>query len=71
MKSIYKIAGVKRETVYSPNHVENDAAIFDSVARFLEAMGHEVSTGYAQVAGNGTLWGAGCQLRLWDRELYA
>lgn len=42
MKSIYKIAGVKRETVYSPNHVENDAAIFDCVARFLMAMGHEV-----------------------------
>ena len=42
MKNMYKIAGVTRDKVYSPNHVENDAAIFDSVARDLIAMGHEV-----------------------------
>lgn len=41
MKSI-KIAGIKRHTLFSPNHVGNDAAIFSAVSRLLVKEGYTV-----------------------------
>jgi hypothetical protein len=37
------ITGVTRANEFSPNHIDNDAAIFDAVARELRAMGGEVT----------------------------
>lgn len=37
-----KIAGVKRNTKYSPNHIGNDGKIFNLVAMHLREMGYEV-----------------------------
>ena len=41
MKSL-TFAGIQRYTVFSPNHVGNDAAIFSAVAQYLEDNGHKV-----------------------------
>lgn len=38
-----RIAGVKRSTKYSPNHIGNDAMIFNLVAEYLRNMGYEVN----------------------------
>lgn len=38
----YKITGIQRHTLYSPNHVGNDAAIFSAVINNLTKLGHEV-----------------------------
>ena len=38
-----KIAGVKRGTQYSPNHVGNDGLIFSLTAQSLRSMGYEVN----------------------------
>lgn len=38
-----KIAGVKRGTQYSPNHVGNDGLIFSLTAQALRSMGYEVN----------------------------
>lgn len=38
-----EIAGVKRHTLYSPNHIGNDEAIFLAVARLLEESGYSVN----------------------------
>ena len=35
-------AGIQRYSLFSPNHVGNDAAIFSGVACFLEENGHKV-----------------------------
>lgn len=50
------IAGVQRHTVYSPNHVGNDAAIFAAVADNLRRAGNEVNiyTELDYIAGRGT-----------------
>ena len=37
-----KLAGIRREIKYSPNHVEADAMIFDLTVRHLVEMGYEV-----------------------------
>jgi hypothetical protein len=37
-----RLAGIKRKTVYSPNHIGNDAMIFSLTVRRLEALGYEV-----------------------------
>lgn len=37
-----KIAGVKRNTKYSPNHIGNDGKIFNLVAESLRTMGYDV-----------------------------
>ena len=42
MKSI-KIAGIKRDTRFSPNHIDNDAYIFSSTANLLREKGYEVA----------------------------
>lgn len=36
-------AGIQRHTLFSPNHVGNDAAIFAAVVKNLEAEGHQVN----------------------------
>lgn len=41
MKS-YTFAGIQRYSLFSPNHVGNDAAIFSAVAQYLEENGHRV-----------------------------
>ena len=41
MKSI-TFAGIQRYTIFSPNHVGNDASIFSEVAQFLMEKGHKV-----------------------------
>ena len=38
-----QVAGVSRGNEFSPNHVDNDAAIFQKTAEELEKMGCEVS----------------------------
>jgi hypothetical protein len=38
-----KIAGIRRESQYSPNHVGNDAAIFNLVVEHLSELGNEVT----------------------------
>ena len=40
---LVSIAGIQRATVYSPNHVGNDAAIFSATARWLEKAGYQVN----------------------------
>ncbi len=42
MKS-YTFAGIQRYSLFSPNHVGNDAAIFSAVAQYLEENGHRVN----------------------------
>ena len=42
MSVVYHIAGVTRQVIYSPNQVDNDAAIIQAVASNLLMMGHEV-----------------------------
>lgn len=37
-----KIAGVKRKTKYSPNHIGNDGLIFSMTAEYLRNMGYDV-----------------------------
>ncbi|MFR9165244.1 MAG: hypothetical protein ACLVKO_03050 [Dysgonomonas sp.] len=37
-----KLAGVKRKTIYSPNHIGNDGLIFNLTAQYLRDMGYEV-----------------------------
>lgn len=37
-----KIAGVKRKTKYSPNHIGNDGMIFNLTADYLKGLGYEV-----------------------------
>lgn len=39
-----KIAGIVRGNCYSPNHVGNDAAVFNETIRHLELVGYEVTT---------------------------
>ena len=39
-----KIAGIVRGNCYSPNHVGNDAAVFNETIRHLELAGYEVTT---------------------------
>ena len=39
-----KIAGIVRGNCYSPNHVGNDAAVFNETSRHLELAGYEVTT---------------------------
>ena len=39
-----KIAGIVRGNCYSPNHVGNDAAVFNETIRHLELPGYEVTT---------------------------
>ena len=39
-----KIAGIVRGNCYSPNHVGNDAAVFNETVRHLEAAGYQVTT---------------------------
>lgn len=39
-----KIAGIVRGNCYSPNHVGNDAAVFNETIRLLELAGYEVTT---------------------------
>ncbi|NYI48288.1 ATP-grasp domain-containing protein [Macellibacteroides fermentans] len=39
-----KIAGIVRGNCYSPNHVGNDAAVFNETIRHLELAGYEVAT---------------------------
>ena len=41
MKSL-TFAGIQRYTVFSPNHVGNDASIFSSVADYLQEHGHKI-----------------------------
>lgn len=41
--SRYKVAGIKRNTKYSPNHIGNDGLIFNMTAESLRNMGYEVS----------------------------
>jgi len=38
-----KIAGIRRGSQYSPNHIDNDAAIFSLVAEHLKKSGYEVT----------------------------
>ncbi|MBK5719382.1 hypothetical protein JGH11_00720 [Dysgonomonas sp. Marseille-P4677] len=38
-----RIAGVKRNTKYSPNHIGNDGMIFSMTAEYLRNMGYDVS----------------------------
>lgn len=42
MKSL-TFAGIQRYSLFSPNHVGNDAAIFSAVGQFLKENGHEVA----------------------------
>lgn len=42
MKSL-TFAGIQRYSLFSPNHVGNDAAIFSAVGQFLRENGHEVA----------------------------
>lgn len=42
MKS-YTFAGIQRYSLFSPNHVGNDAAIFSAVSQYLEESGHRVN----------------------------
>lgn len=42
MKSL-TFAGIQRYSLFSPNHVGNDAAIFSAVGQFLKENGHEVT----------------------------
>ncbi|MBO7418802.1 MAG: hypothetical protein J6U14_07705 [Bacteroidaceae bacterium] len=42
MRGFYHIAGVRRATIYSPNSVDKDAAIFLEVLKCLESLGHQV-----------------------------
>lgn len=37
------LAGVRRENRYSPNHVGNDAAIFNLTVSYLRESGYEVN----------------------------
>lgn len=37
------IAGVQRYSLFSPNHVGNDSAVFSAVARYLKENGHSVN----------------------------
>ena len=39
----YKLAGVTRSNQYSPNHIGNDAAIFDATLSYLKEAGCEVT----------------------------
>ena len=39
-----KIAGIVRGNCYSPNHVGNDAAVFNETIRHIELAGYEVTT---------------------------
>lgn len=41
---LLKIAGVSRGSEFSPNHVDNDAAIFNKVVEVLQRLGCEVQT---------------------------
>ena len=36
-------AGIQRYSLFSPNHVGNDAAIFSAVAQYLKENGHQVN----------------------------
>ncbi|MGL4518474.1 MAG: hypothetical protein ACRCUJ_01880 [Phocaeicola sp.] len=38
-----KVFGISRSTKFSPNHIENDAAIFLAVTKELEALGYQVT----------------------------
>ncbi len=38
-----KLAGIKRKIKYSPNHIGNDAMIFNLTTRYLREMGYEVN----------------------------
>ena len=38
-----KIVGIRRGTQYSPNHIDNDAAIFNLVTKHLSELGNEVT----------------------------
>ena len=40
---VISIIGVSRGNEYSPNHVDNDAAIFNKVTEELRRLGHPVS----------------------------
>ena len=42
-RAMIKIAGIKRENQYSPNHIDNDTAIFNLVVEHLKKSGYEVS----------------------------
>jgi hypothetical protein len=42
MRIKHKIAGVRRESQYSPNHIENDAAIFNLTLEHLRKKGYEI-----------------------------
>ena len=37
-----KVAGIKRKTKFSPNHIGNDGMIFSETAECLRNMGYEV-----------------------------
>ncbi|GHT87737.1 hypothetical protein FACS189474_1320 [Bacteroidia bacterium] len=43
MSKMIKITGVRRDTQYSPNHIENDAAIFNLASEHLKKHGFEVT----------------------------
>ena len=45
--NVISIIGVSRGNEYSPNHVDNDAAIFNKVVEELERLGCEVKV-YAE-----------------------
>ena len=40
-----KILGISRGSQYSPNHISNDAAIFNGVMQELQKIGFRVVTG--------------------------
>ena len=42
MKDFYRIAGISRAPIYSPNSIDKDGAIFLAVLQHLEAKGHQV-----------------------------
>ena len=41
---LLKVVGVSRGSEFSPNHVDNDAAIFNKVVEVLQRLGCEVQT---------------------------
>jgi hypothetical protein len=43
MNMKYRLAGIRRENQYSPNHIGNDAAIFNLATEYLRAKGCEVT----------------------------
>ena len=53
MSTVFHIAGVRRSVLYSPNQVDNDAAIFDAVVNNLLELGHEVRIYDEQALVNG------------------